>query len=294
MLRQSLRALAVAAVAAFALGPSPATAVTFLPGCAQLTKAGETYIVTSDIEWLGNGACFLVNADRITLDLAGHTITGSGSSSARTTQGVVTPNGRTLTVVKNGTFKAFQFGVLEQGSRATIRNVTATDSSVGIKVGVSALVKDCTAQRNVSGVLVQDNGQVEGCLIEDNGFGIPGGGGLFGGRRLLITRNIVRGNDGVGINVDSSSTVTHNTVSANDGDGINVGPLSLVTGNTSNENGGDGVHAACPATITHNTALDNGGLPINPPTTGNGCVLLHNITSDGGSCLTGDDEQSLC
>jgi hypothetical protein len=51
-----------------------------------------------------------------------------------------------------------------------------------------------------------------------------------------------------------------------------------VTSNTANDNAEDGIQATCPATITHNTALGNGGLPINPPTSGNGCVVLHNVT----------------
>lgn len=33
------------------------------------------------------------------------------------------------------------------------------------------------------------------------------------------------------------------------------------------------------ADVVHNTALGNGGLDINPPTSGNGCVILHDTTS---------------
>jgi hypothetical protein len=71
----------------------------------------------------------------------------------------------------------------------------------------------------------------------------------------------------------------YNTVNENGADGIVVDPRSLVTSNTANGNGVDGIQATCPATITFNTALDNGGLPIVPPVSGNGCVILHNTTS---------------
>lgn len=77
MLRQWLRILAVAAVA---LGsPALAAAVTQVNACGALTKAGETYILTGDLT--AGTVCFRVLADRITLDLAGHTITGVISGS---------------------------------------------------------------------------------------------------------------------------------------------------------------------------------------------------------------------
>jgi hypothetical protein len=153
-------------------------------------------------------------------------------------------------------------------------------------------VKDCTVRANDrGGIEAADGVQVEGCLVGGEDFGISLGNGSFGisgGARMLVTRNTVSLDEGAGIVVGANSTVTHNTVSENGiagtGDGITVGPGSLVTRNTSNDNAGDGIQAVCPATITHNTALDNDGLPINPPTSGNGCVLLHNTTSDGGSC----------
>ena len=77
MVKLSLRGLALAAIAAFTLVPAPAAAVTPLTDCADLTKAGETYVVTADITTTEN-VCFRVLADRITIDLGGHTVTGPG------------------------------------------------------------------------------------------------------------------------------------------------------------------------------------------------------------------------
>ena len=42
-------------------------------------QAGETYNLTTDIN--SGPVCFVVLADRITLDLAGHTITGTVAGS---------------------------------------------------------------------------------------------------------------------------------------------------------------------------------------------------------------------
>ena len=271
MLGHLLRGLAIAAVAAFTLGPSPAAAVTPVSACQPLDKAGETYILTADIT--ASSDCFLIQADRITLDLAGKTITGSGFGAG---VGFVS-GGFTSTVVKNGSIVNFFFGIFLLGPRNTVRNVTASDNVVGIGVGPNSLVKDCTVQGNGSGGLQTGDGtQVEGCVIGGPaGDGNGNGPGLSGGGRILATRNTVIGN-AQGILVGANSTVTHNTVGNNLFDGIQVGSGSLVTRNTSNDNGDDGIQATCPSTITHNTALGNGGLPIN--TSGPGCVILHNVT----------------
>jgi Right handed beta helix region len=286
MVKASLRTLAPAALAVCALAPVPAAAVTPVSACQPLDKAGETYVLTADIT--AAGFCFIVRADRITLDLAGHTITGAGPLEVGIgvwDEGVA----RSSTVVKNGSITAFNHGIdLEVSSRSTVRAVTASDTARGMILGQSSLVKDCVVPRNGVGVVVGDRSQVEGCVVGGGEGDGSGGVGIAGQNRVLVTRNTVIGSGDIGIAVGANSTVSHNTVSESGNDGISVGPGSLVTSNTSNDNGGDGIEAVCPSTITHNTALDNGDLPINPPTSGNGCVLLHNTTSDGDNCSAGD------
>jgi parallel beta-helix repeat protein len=280
MLRQSLRGLAVAAVAAIALGsPAPAAAVTPVSACTDLTKAGETYVLTADISSGPDVACFRVLADRITLDLAGHTITGPGTGGPGTTSAAIhDSNGpRTSTVVKNGSVTNFEFGiVLNFSSRSTIRGVTTSDNAVGMIIGPTSLVKDCIVQRNVRhGIVTLDGVQVENCLIggdDDNGNGQFG---LVGGQRMLVTRNTASGNGLSGILVGISSTVTHNTANDNSGDGIAVGQKSLVSYNTAADNDGDGIEAVCPSTITHNEVGPSGEENIH--IIGDGCFVKFNL-----------------
>jgi hypothetical protein len=277
MVRVPLRTLVLAAAAAFALDPAPAAAVTPVSDCADLTKPGETYVLTADITSTSL-VCFQVLADRITIDLAGHTVTGPGSGPRGNTAIWDTNSARLSTIVKNGNIRNFNFGIILQNStRTTVRSVNTSDNAVGMVIGDSSLVKDCTVQRNTNGGIQTGNGtQVEGCVIGGPaGDGNGNGPGLAAGGRTLATRNTVIGN-AQGILVGANSTVTHNTVGNNLFDGIQVDSGSLVTRNTSNDNGGDGIQAICPATITHNTALGNGGLPIN---TSGGCVILHNTTT---------------
>jgi parallel beta-helix repeat protein len=278
MLRQWLRILAVAAIA---LGsPALAAAVTPVAACADLTKAGETYVLTADISASPAPECFRVLADRITLDLAGHTITGDASTS-----GVAvwdTSVARTSTVVKNGSVTNFDFGIfLNSSSRSTIRGVTASDNGTAITIGgPNSLVKDCTVQGNGSHGIVTGNGvQVENCVIGGDGDNTNGGFGVLGGQRTLVTRNTVSGNGLGGILVGANSTVTHNTSNENGGDGIAVGLKSLVTLNTANDNGGDGIEAVCPATVTNNQASGNGDLDFYFIATGQGACFDKGNTS---------------
>jgi hypothetical protein len=280
MLRQSLRGLAAVGVAALALGPAPAAAVTQLTGCATLTKAGETYVLTQDVNNSGN-ECFRIQADRITLDLGGYTVTGPGPGIGASVWDEDNP--RTNTVVRNGTLTNAAWGILFQAStRTTVRNITVVENTNGIVIGSDSLVKDCIAQRNSNGIVAVDRVQVENCVVGDAepGAGVDGNSifGIVGGQRMLITRTTSNGNGNSGILVGMRSTVSHSTASNNGNDGIAVGQNSLVTRNTANDNGGDGVEAVCPSTITHNTATGNGNLDINP--VGAGCHIQHNTVSN--------------
>ncbi len=272
MLRPSLRALSIAAVAACLLAPPPAAAVTPVDSCRDLAKAGETFILTANISSSSIGeTCLRVTASRITVDLAGHAITGSNSSiGSRGIAGV----GVTAIVVKNGTIDNFDIGIdLETSSRNTIRNVILSGNGRAIVAGAATLLKDCTVRGNSDPAIeLGDGGQVEGCLIEGNSEG-----GIFGGNRMLVTRNIITGNSDRGIEVGDSSTVTNNTVNFNV-DGIVVGQRSLVTGNTVNNNDETGIEAGEGSTVTNNTANRNDtGLEVECPST-----VLNNRASNNG------------
>ena len=95
--------------------------------------------------------------------------------------------------------------------------------------------------------------------------------------RVLMTRNIVRGNNSVGIEVGPSSTVINNTVLDNLAGGISVGEKSLVTGNTANDNGPYGIHAVCPSTLVRNQVAGN---TVDFELIGTNCFFKDNIEGD--------------
>jgi hypothetical protein len=306
MLRQSLRGLAVAALAVAAFASPAVAGVTPISECALLDKAGETYVLTRDIISPGGLACFFLDADRVTLDLNGHTVT-SPDSAVPTSVFFLGFAPRTSTVVKNGSVRNFRLGIfLNLSTRTTVRNVTISGNfpvgATGITIGPNSLVKDCIVQGSGGhGIVVGDGSQVEGCLIGGPGDGDGNGGfGVLGGQRTLVTRNTVIGNgfggspqSGLppdarfsGIQVGPNSTVTHNMVNNNDRNGIEAGTGSLVTSNTANDNATDGIAVGARSTVSFNTANDNGdnGIEAVCPSTiidnvvvGNGALPIRTI-----------------
>lgn len=294
MLGHVLRSCAIAAVAAAALVPVPAAAVTPVTGCRTLDKAGETYVLTADVT-SATGSCFQVIAARITLDLGGHTVSGGPESA----QGVEALNSPVL-VVKNGTIQNFPNGAgiqLQNSPRSTVRNVVIADNYEGIVTFEGAggsLFKDCTIRGNDTfGIRLTDGPghQVEGCLIENNGQSDLKSDGILSFLPALITRNTVRDNGLGGISLFDSGTVTNNTVSGNAQSGIDTGARSLVTGNTANFNDEDGIRVRCPSTVTNNKASNNDGENFN--FIGDGCFQKNNTSPDEGTC-SGVGIQSAC
>jgi hypothetical protein len=267
-----------------------ASAVTQVSTCGALGKTNETYVLTANLS--ASGTCFRVQANGITIDLAGNTLTGPGGAGAGVwDEGLA----RSSTTVKNGTIQGFAYGILLQpSSRTTIRNVTVLGNSVGLVLGNQALVKSSVVQGNSeSGIVLGDAGQVQDCLVGGIPTGTPGGGeandgegngqyGIVAGQRALITANTVNGNGASGILVGISSTVTNNTANENGGDGIAVGLQSLVTGNTANDNGGDGIEAVCKSTVTNNQASNNDALNFN--FIGTTCFEKNNTSPDEHGC----------
>lgn len=256
--KRRLRGLPLAAVAAM-LGAmtcvSGAGAATRIDSCRTLSTAGETYVLNNDLS--GCDSCLVVNADRITIDLAGHAISGilgACDGSAGVTDGGTVRQGVT---VKNGTISNFTVGVaLGSSTRNQILNLTSSaNSEIGINVGVRSLVKGCVVEDNGGyGIIIGEFGQVQDCTI----IGHDGGFGIFGAGHLLVKDNDVADNL-AGIVVGDFGTVAFNSSNNNAVSGLFAGDHSLVTGNTTTGNGNAGITAAGLSAISYNVSSDNGG-----------------------------------
>jgi len=249
-----------------------AGAVTTITSCGPLTVFGEVYKVAADLT--SCGTCLTVGNNRITINLQGHSITGSCDPSVAPD---VVPAGisdggvaRDLTTVRDGSISGFVHGVdLAFSSRSQLLNVESSwNEFYGIRLGLNSLVKGCSATHNgFHGVRVGERSEVRECDASFNGTEENGGDGIFADDHCLITRNTAHNNVEEGIATGGFCTVSFNTASNNGDDGIDVradgdrdGRHSLVTHNTTNDNGDIGIEVECPSSVTFNTSSGNGRL----------------------------------
>ena len=226
-----------------------ASALTLVSSCPQtLTRAGETYYLTEDLTTAGS--CLTVAADRVTIDLRDHSITGDGSGVAVTDRGVA----RASTIVKRGTVDSFETGIdLAASSRSAVLYMSANyNTGDGIVLGTRSMVKGCMVGFNGgNGVVVGTLSQVQQCVVYSN---IEYG--LVAGDSNLVTANLAQSNAN-GMIVGKASNVTGNLAGDNAGDGIHVRSGSQVSGNTATENRGVGILVECPGTVTRNESWNN-------------------------------------
>ncbi|MCA1684283.1 MAG: right-handed parallel beta-helix repeat-containing protein, partial [Actinobacteria bacterium] len=193
-----------------------------------------------------SGPALIVTADNITLDLNGHTI--SGTQEAPAGVGILLRQVSGVTV-QNGTVERFGAGVvIEGGSDNTVSNITARDNigSVsgdygdGIVVMGSSdnLIQGNNVLRNgpfsgISLVGASQRNLVRGNIVEDN--------------NMLHTGDPTAGRQDMGIRVEgpeaNNNRVMDNTVSRSGAEGISVhatctamGPMSDCAGSPPNEN----------------------------------------------------------
>ena len=269
-----LAAVTLALAAALTWLPAAhAAGVINIDSCQFLTTPGTTYKLTTDLSSCGD--CLAVLADRVTVDLQGHSITSTCEDfgSAVTDFGVP----RDLIVIKDGAISAYPIGIgLFVSTRVTVVGLEVTGARfVGIGTGAKSLVKSCVARDNhpesiATGIAVGDRGQVQECDASNNNLGI------LCESQCLITRNTAN-NSAVGILAGSKSTVSFNTANDNGFFGISVGEGSLVTRNTATGNAGFvDFFVGCPSTVTFNTSSFGFPASYNLFGTGTGCHASNN------------------
>jgi parallel beta-helix repeat protein len=245
--------------------------------CQTLTTPNTTYRLIADLT--STGDCLIVAADRITIDLQGHSITGTGPTSGSAITDIVNqPND--LIVIKNGTVSGFgSDGIGLRSNRVSVIAVTATNNAgagIGIIFGSQHLVKSSTASFNGgAGIVALGNrSQVQQSTANKNTAG-----GIVAGAACLVTMNTANGNGpggGVeGIRTSGGCTVSYNTANDNEGNGIaTLGTRDLVTHNTAVNNGSHDFLANCPSDVTFNTS--SAGFPASYDLIGTGCHAVGN------------------
>jgi parallel beta-helix repeat protein len=159
-----------------------------------------------------------VNADNVTIDLAGYSLIGPSATSG--TSNGIHMNGRRNVEIRNGTITGFgNNGVYEEnqndakGHRVTGVRVVSNGGNGILLAGGGHLITSCTASLN--------------CLAEGDWWG-----GIRCGYEATVTCNVVNANSSSGIVTDGGCMISENTIAGNSGVGINAFYGCTVTRNT--------------------------------------------------------------
>src|SRR5438093_908164 len=222
-------ASASAAVSPAASGsPTPTPAIS---ATAQSAQCGQR--VTADFLLANDMTCttdaFVINADNVTLDLGGRTITGPGMGPQTwplpqlDSVGVRT-GGHTNVTIRNGTISLFSTGIyFVDEVKSRIEDVTSERNRVGVYIHASSqnAIRRSTVVGNVYGLHLQDSNDniVEGNNLVRQTYNSPGGFGIYlyrsTGNRIVentIENNV---NWGIWFSDAKNNTIFHNNVAGN-------------------------------------------------------------------------------
>lgn len=251
-----------------------AAGVILFDSCQTLALPNTVYKLTADLESCG-GSCLIIAADRITIDLQGHSITSSCGRTGRGISDSTTVPSTDLAVIKNGAIYGYDQGLrLDKAARASVLGITANDNTRGIVThGANTLIKSCVARLNIQrGIdIYGDRTQVQQCNASENG---ANGIVSQSGRDMLITMNTANGNGDNGMFLTVDTTASFNTANNNGAVGIRVAAGSLLTRNTAMNNGTD-YNIGCPSEATFNTSSGNPGSYVYTPSA-DGCHIVGN------------------
>ena len=208
--------------------PTPTPTINVAPQSAQCgQRVTANFVLANDMTCTTDA--FVINADNVTLDLGGHTITGPGMGPQTWPQpqldtvGVRT-GGHANVTVRNGTISQFSTGIyFIDMEKSRIEDVTSERNRFGFYIHASNgnAIRRSTVVGNVYGLHLQDasDNLVEGNNLIRQTYNSPGGYGIYlyrsTGNRIVdntIENNV---NWGIWFSDAKGNLIFHNNVSGN-------------------------------------------------------------------------------
>lgn len=184
-----------------------------------------SYFLTRNLDGAGQYP-IQIAADRVTLDLNGFTLTGTGSGSAISDNGIV----HTDVVIRNGSLTGWDFAIGGTGLvRSTFEDLRVTGNANGLEIGSGNTVRRVTATENTYfGVRITQQGSYYAGSVTDSnlsGNG-PGGNGIglaIQANNITVRNNVIDGNQ-FGVEVLTGlSWLEDNDITGNVNTGIYLG-----------------------------------------------------------------------
>jgi len=208
--------------------PTPTPSISAVPQSAQCGQRITTDFVLANDMTCATDA-FVINADNVTLDLGGHTLTGPGMGPQTWPQpqldsvGVRT-GGHTNVTIRNGKISQFSTGIyFVDMEKSRIEDVTSERNRFGFYFHASKqnAIRRSTVVANIYGLHLQDanDNLIEGNNLIRQTYNSPGGFGIYlyrsTGNRIIentIENNV---NWGIWFSDAKGNTIFHNNVSGN-------------------------------------------------------------------------------
>ena len=210
--------------------------------CQTIDKSGS-YKLVRNLTFSGSsGACLMITASGVTLDLAGFTISGRTNVPPTPEITAILGSGDLRGIaVQNGSISGFWIGV----------DLGSVTGSLVEKLWVFNFIPIITATRGPTGIIAS---------------GIVRSNAVFG---PLTTFPVATG-------ISATGTLTGNYVTGN-ATGMLIGRGSTVIGNTATDNRLFGFFVTCPSNVTDNTALNNSDGNLVLETARGSCNTTNNV-----------------
>jgi len=212
----------------------------------EINESGSYYLTENLNHTSGDTNAIQINADNVTINLAGYSVIGPGSSSGTGNNGIYM-NGRKNVEIRNGTITNFgNNGIWEEDTG----NIATGHRIIGVRV---------VANGGAGVSLNSEKNTIKDCTISDNSFGgNEMGSGIICYDASNITDNVIYNNNYYsGIIATNGCIISGNNVSKN-GFGIRTFHGCCIIGNSCYRNGDYGILALGNGNVIKgNTLLEN-------------------------------------
>lgn len=264
----------------------PRTPITNAP--CTITQSGSYYLTTNLTAGSGQDG-ITVNADDVTIDLNGFTLTGSGTNSGH---GIYQASSRRNLRVFNGKLVHWlgssKRGIYAYGKNSQVEHIQAATNYYGIYGGSASIISGCSAYYNLYDGI---NGGV-GSAISDCSASYNQNYGIRSASGSAISRCSAYYNKITGISADDGSAISDCSAYYNQGDGIWGSYGSIISHCSAYYNTDDGIFSGESAAISDCTASYNVGdgiqVPAGSRVVGNTCDANGNSGDGAGIHATGN------
>jgi len=199
----------------------PRTPISSLPF--TIAQPGSYYLTASLSLAAPDQNGIEVDANDVTIDLMGHSLTGAGGVNG------ISIAGRSNVEIRNGTLAYWEGdGIYEKGGTGHrilgIRALRNSGSGIFLS-GIAHVVRDCVALQNgEDGIAVPDGSTLDGNTAFGNYIGI------YASSACTVINNTSQGNWAAGMLVESGCTVSGNTLDNNQWPGFLPPPADIDSG----------------------------------------------------------------